>query len=195
MSGVLVSCLLLAHRVCQEPPDPDGGQKIIQEKCRCGCVGVWGCWGQGKGWAADKECFLKQKRKCWLRMERKGSSFLFLVLAVWREALSLSLLAHGGPGRPGPPLGAVDRHTASTPLPEGSEYRAGPTPFHFPQVTGQMDVWFSKWISICVTKWLCRNSWHLLSAYSLPGPLLRSFCWHLLLAAALWGGFYFLPIL
>lgn len=22
--------------------------------------------GEGKGWAADKECFLKQKRKCWL---------------------------------------------------------------------------------------------------------------------------------
>lgn len=37
--------------------------------------------GRGRAGLVDKECFLKQKRKCWLRMERKGSSFLLLVLA------------------------------------------------------------------------------------------------------------------
>lgn len=52
-----------------------------------GRVWAWGWGGQGKGWASDKECFLKWKRKCWLRMERKGSSFLFLVLALWKEEL------------------------------------------------------------------------------------------------------------
>lgn len=56
MSGVLTFCLLLAlrgpvsltpgaysPRVCQKPPDPDGGQKTIQEKCRC----LWVCFEPG----------------------------------------------------------------------------------------------------------------------------------------------------
>lgn len=33
-----------------------------------------GAGGEGKGWAADKECFLKQKRKCWLGRRGKEAA-------------------------------------------------------------------------------------------------------------------------
>lgn len=50
-----------------------------------------GTGGEGKGWAADKECFLKQKRKCWLgRRGKEAASCCWWWLFVREAELSLS---------------------------------------------------------------------------------------------------------
>lgn len=53
------------------------GQKTKQEAGDIEmAVGAFepGTGGEGKGWAADKECFLKQKRKCWLGRRGKEAA-------------------------------------------------------------------------------------------------------------------------
>lgn len=152
------------------------GRKSKRNADVCGCVWAWGCSGQGKGWATDKECFLKQKRKCWLRMERKGSSFLFLALAFRKEELSPApWLAEGGLGWRGP-LQMPSMCAPATVW--GLRNRMPVLPLLFLQITDQMDLWFPKWTFLHVTKWKCHNNslLLLLRAYSMPGPLVWSLC-------------------